>query len=296
MEVALQLVTHNSSRFLPFLFASLKAQTDKNWRLWILDCGSSEAERACTCELIEVLSGDVVVEYQEGANIGFAGGHDALFHQHSADAVLLVNPDIILTPTYIATVRQAMETHHAVGAICGLIRRWAFNERGEPTLLPTIDSFGMARTKAHKVYDRTVLDDRPAFGASGCLPFYRREAIISTCSDGHLFDPRYFMYKEDVDLAYRLQKGNWRTLCLPEALAYHHRDFKASAFHLGVGLQAQQLSYRNHWRNLLTHLTVKDWLRDGLAILPFELAKATYLLLTHPSILIKTLRELRRYE
>ncbi len=296
MEVALQLVTHNSSAFLPFLFESLKAQTDMDWRLWILDCGSSEAERVLVRELVCALLCDLSVEYEEGENIGFAGGHDLLFHKHHAPAVLLVNPDVILMPEYIATIREALSAHPRVGAVTGRINRWEFDEHRQPRFLEAIDSFGLLRTRSHKVYDRTTLDDRPAFGVSGCLPFYRRAAIEQSSHDGHLFDPTYFMYKEDVDVAYRLHRALWQTLCLPKAVAYHHRDFRASALHYGVSVQAQQLSYRNHWLNLLTHLSFKDWLRDGIAIIPFELAKAAYLLVTHPSILFKTLRELISYE
>src|SRR4030088_1908438 len=36
------------------------------------------------------------------------------------------------------------------------------------------------------------------------------------------FDPRYFMYGEDVDLCYRLKLGGWKVFYLPAAGATHH--------------------------------------------------------------------------
>ena len=291
MEVALQLVTHNSSKYLPFLFDSLRLQTDVDWRLWIIDCGSSEAERVRTRELTETLRRDFAVEYFEDENIGFDGGHDLLFQKHSADAVLLMNPDIIFTPNYIATVRNALEQNADVGAITGLIYRWEWDEGGKPRLTQKIDSFGMARSRSHKVFDRTEITAHPAFGVSGCLPMYRRSAIEENSPDGHLFDQAYFMYKEDVDVAYRLSRGGWNTLCVSEAIAYHHRDFRASILHRGASVRSRHLSYRNHWWNLITHLEFQDWLRDGWAIIPFEFAKFGFFLLTRPSILLRTLCE-----
>src|SRR6266567_28504 len=35
------------------------------------------------------------------------------------------------------------------------------------------------------------------------------------------FDPRYFMYGEDIDLCYRLKLGGWKVFYLPTATASH---------------------------------------------------------------------------
>jgi hypothetical protein len=36
------------------------------------------------------------------------------------------------------------------------------------------------------------------------------------------FDPRYFMFGEDLDLCYRLKLGGWKIFYLPSASATHH--------------------------------------------------------------------------
>ena len=36
------------------------------------------------------------------------------------------------------------------------------------------------------------------------------------------FDPRYFMFGEDLDLQYRLKLGGWKVFYLPSARATHH--------------------------------------------------------------------------
>ena len=35
------------------------------------------------------------------------------------------------------------------------------------------------------------------------------------------FDPRYFMFGEDLDLCYRLKLGGWKVFYLPAATATH---------------------------------------------------------------------------
>ena len=37
------------------------------------------------------------------------------------------------------------------------------------------------------------------------------------------FDPRYFMFGEDLDLCYRLKLGGWKIFYLPSASGIHHK-------------------------------------------------------------------------
>jgi len=43
------------------------------------------------------------------------------------------------------------------------------------------------------------------------------------------FDPRYFMYNEDVDLNFRLRRAGWRVVFLPDARITHHLGASSSA-------------------------------------------------------------------
>ena len=43
------------------------------------------------------------------------------------------------------------------------------------------------------------------------------------------FDPRYFMYNEDVDLNFRLRRAGWRVVFLPGACITHHLGASSSA-------------------------------------------------------------------
>jgi len=60
------------------------------------------------------------------------------------------------------------------------------------------------------------------FGAGGGAAIYRRDAI----SQVGFFDPRFFVYYEDVDLAWRLRWAGWRAVAAPRARVHH----KGSAF------------------------------------------------------------------
>lgn len=293
--LVLQLLTHHRTATLPALLTSLNMQTDKNWTLYWLDNGSTAAERQTMKRMLaEARPTFTVVSMESDQNIGFAGGHQQLYGRHNSDYVMLVNDDAILEPEYVARLRAMLDARGNVAAVTGTILRYDFVPDGTDGVRSgiwdvvksnVIDSLGFGKTRYHKVYDigagGQIPDPRPdpirfrpdpIWGVSGCLPMYRRAAVGQ-----QLFDPSYFLYKEDVDLAYRLNKAGFAAMLVPGALAYHKRSFRN--VWLGRPKGAQRLSYRNHWRNLRRHLTWKDWLKDGWLIIPYEAAKAVYMLI-----------------
>jgi GT2 family glycosyltransferase len=54
------------------------------------------------------------------------------------------------------------------------------------------------------------------------------------------FDPRYFMYGEDIDLCYRLKMGGWKVFYLPTATAVHHEREARD------GSERRQMLYEEH--------------------------------------------------
>ncbi|MEK7094646.1 MAG: glycosyltransferase family 2 protein [Patescibacteria group bacterium] len=295
MTLALQLLTYRRTDVLPALFESLRAQTDKDWTLYHLDNSTNENERIAIQSYFKSVGSDIPIVTITGKdNLGFAGGHETLFRENNADLVLLLNDDAILEPTYIETLRQFIVSHEKVAAVEGAVMRWVLDQNGGPKKTDIIDTLGFSRSRSGRVSDISsgrpacefvdkFLRDEKVFGVSGCLPMYRRAAVESL-SDGRLFDPAYTSYKEDVDLAYRLNKNGWEARVVPSAVAYHLRGFDSSRKNRGCSVFAESLSLANHWRNL-RHTTTAEWLHDGWAIAVFEAAKVLYFIFTKPTVL-----------
>ena len=62
------------------------------------------------------------------------------------------------------------------------------------------------------------------FGATAAAALYRREMIEDISIDGEFFDPDFFVYREDADVAWRAQLMGWRCLYTPHARGYHVRN------------------------------------------------------------------------
>ena len=61
-------------------------------------------------------------------------------------------------------------------------------------------------------------------GPSGCAGLFRMSALRDIKMQDSYFDPIYFMYKEDIDLAYRLFLAGWQVQLVWKARAYHDRS------------------------------------------------------------------------
>lgn len=290
MKLALQLVTLNGAQYLPYLLRSLAAQTFRDWRLFVLDNGSSGPEWAATEEAVRE-SGLPATFIRSTANIGFASGHNRLYSEHQAEYVQLLNQDAFLEPDYLERLLKHLEVDPHCGAAAGVIYRWDFTRRQEAGggRTATVDSLGIRRSWFGQVADigaGAPLPDnfgiapRRVLGVSGCLPMYRRTALWEAHGPRRIFDPAYFSYKEDVDLALRFESSGWTAATVPAAVAYHCRSLGAGA-RQPISSPARYLSLRNHGWLTRTHWRWSDlWRRPG--IIPYELAKLGYWALQRP--------------
>jgi GT2 family glycosyltransferase len=140
-----------------------------------------------------------------------------------------LNPDVLLDPGFLSALLDAGAADRRAGCVCGkLLRMRPDLTRFE---IPKIDSTGIFFTPLLRHFDRgwNEIDsgryDRVeyVFGASAAAALYRREMIEDVSLDGAFFDPDFFSYREDADVAWRAQLLGWRCLYTPEAFGWHVR-------------------------------------------------------------------------
>lgn len=130
------------------------------------------------------------------------------------------------------------------------------------------------------------------FGISGACLMIRRQALEDIRFKDEYFDDTFFAYKEDIDVAWRLQRRGWKAWYEPSLRAFHHRHIKGitaasdvliARNHRSRSSHMSYLSYRNHWLMLLKNERWTTWWRDGLWILWYEWKKFCFMLFTSPS-------------
>ena len=181
-------------------------------------------------------------------NTGFGRPHNEAMRIMKGDFILLLNYDAILKPNYIENVLKSFYDEK-VGAVQGKLLRYNFDKnelyrKKENPELNVIDTTGLRMLKNRRIVcigqgqsdTGQSEEEKEIFGADGAVPVYRKSALEdvklkiidhklsdNTLHDHEYFDENFFMYKEDVDLAWRFRLAGWKAVYTPKAVAYHGR-------------------------------------------------------------------------
>lgn len=246
------IVTHDSELFLPKALKALESQTRPVDEIILVDSGSKDLSYLQKCK------GKILLG---GKDIGYAAANNKGFNalDSRSNYVFFLNPDAFLTPSFIEKALLYLENPllSTVGAITGTALGYDIHfdrPRG------SYDSTGIFQTWYGRWFDRKQgerveetpsqrgVEEVPAI--CGALFFARREALESIQRGSQVFDERYYMYKEDIDLSLRLRALKWKLLYVPELKAYHCRGWEGRK---KMGRRWRLLSARNDLR-LLRHL------------------------------------------
>ncbi len=272
------IITWNHAGTLPACLAALTRLEPAPQRVVVIDNASEDGSQKVAAGFAEQLPLQVLHEQH---NTGFAAAANRGLLATTTPYVLLLNPDCAPEPDYVAhllAARQQTGERH-IGSLTGkLLRASGPDLRPEPV----IDAAGMVVTPAGRHLDRAAGNpddgsyDLPAwvFGGTAAACLYRRTALADVAYPGNeVFASSFFAYREDAELAWRLQWRGWRCLYVPAAVAAHQRGFRPEAGRQGHQA-VNRLSVRNrfllraHCADLAWHLrTFPHWLlRDLLVV------------------------------
>jgi len=222
--VSVTIVTYNSGRYIKRCLESVLAQKGPQIEIIVVDNNSTDGTR----DILEHYEDRCTIIYND-RNIGFAAAQNQAIRLSRGNWVLTLNPDVLLMPYFIQALLEAGRLDNRIGTVCGklLVMSPDFNIEARPR----VDSTGIYFTPYLRHLDRGsrqidnghYLKREYVFGATAAAALYRREMIDDISIDGEFFDPDFFVYREDADVAWRAQLMGWRCLYTPYARGYHVR-------------------------------------------------------------------------
>lgn len=223
--------------------------------LYVIDHSPDEAVKA-------MLPDDGRIEYIRRPNLGYGAGHNHAIREameKGARYHAVLNPDIYWEGSVVAPLAHYMDEHPDVGQ---MVPRVLYPDGGLQyvcKLIPTpldlianrflpswIARKRVARYRLEKTgYDRIM--NVPYM--HGCFFMLRTDAL----RDVGLFDERFFMYPEDIDLTRRIHE-KWRTLYYPPLTIYHA--------HAAESRKSMKM-LRIHAANMIKYFNKWGWLFDS---------------------------------
>jgi GT2 family glycosyltransferase len=223
--VSVTIVTYNSGRFIKRCLESVLEQKYPNLEVIVVDNASTDG----TLDILEQFQHRVRLFYND-ENIGFAAAQNQAIGLSRGEWVLTLNPDVLLLKNFIQAMVEAGQIDPKAGTVCGkLLTIRASFDLPEKQL---VDSTGIYFTPMLRHLDRGsqevdnghYLNFEYVFGATAAAALYRRQMIDDVSIDGEFFDPDFFVYREDADVAWRAQLMGWRCIYTPLARGYHVRN------------------------------------------------------------------------
>ena len=223
--VSVTIVTYNSGRFIKRCLESVLEQRYPLKEIIVIDNASTDG----TVDILEQFDERCKIVYND-ENIGFAAAQNQAINVSRGEWILTLNPDVLLLPNFIQELADAGNVDPKCGAVCGkLLTILASFDLPEKQL---VDSTGIYFTPMLRHLDRGSQEvdnghyTKPeyVFGATAAAALYRRQMIDDISIDGEFFDPDFFVYREDADVAWRAQLLGWRCVYTPDARGYHVRN------------------------------------------------------------------------
>lgn len=260
-SVSIVIVNHNSG---PLLSRCLQALTpQQNGRdILIIDNASTDGSAR---QVFQTFPGIRIVPLRY--NVGFSRAVNVASDLVDSEVMVLLNPDTVPYPDFLDEIVAPLAADRNLGAVSGTL---VFDSNPQ-----IIASAGIS---VHR--NGVAIDDRlgerlqveaapqPVFGASGGAAAYRLRAF----HEAGRFPDSFFMYLEDVDLAWRLRMRGWEAVWSPKAVVRH--AYSAAA---GEGSPfKQRLLARNRIWTLVRSLPAEFWKRDRAHILAFDAAAVAF--------------------
>ena len=283
--VCVSITTFNSARYIRRCLDAVLEQQGVLLEVVVVDNASTDATR----EILKNYRGAIRVIYNR-RNEGFAAAQNQAIRASRAEWVLCLNPDALMEPGFIRGLVDAGEMDPDAGSVCGKLL--SIGPGFQPLRQRRIDSTGMYFTPAMRHFDRGwhELEGKGfehleyVFGASAAAALYRRQMIDDISVDGDFFDPDFFAYREDADLAWRAQLLGWRCIYTPAAVAWHVRTVTPGS-RLAVPAIINMHSVKNRFLMRIKNATPDLYRRFWLPMMARDLVVVGGCLLAEPSSL-----------
>ncbi len=189
-------------------------------------------------------------------NCGYGRAHNIALRKTIENKIpyhLVLNPDVVFDPSIINELLEYMEGHTSIGSLMPKIYYPNGDLQYLCKLVPApMDLFGRRflpkwmmkkRKRRFELYDSGYNTIMNVPYLSGCFMLLR----TSTLEDVGLFDERFFLYPEDIDLTRRIHK-KYKTIFYPYVSVIHeygrgsYKSMKLLYFHI-----VNMCRYFNKW-------------------------------------------------
>lgn len=266
MKLSVIILNYNVCNFLRQAILSAQCAIE-NMEAEIIVIDNNSPDDSCAmvkAEFPELL----LIENKE--NIGFGRANNQAVAHAKGEYVCILNPDTAVAPDVFEKCLEFIKGTPNCGAIGARLIDGTGNflpesKRNLPTPSVSLSKITGSKKQHNAYYANHVAED--AIGPVTVLPgafMFMRRSIYEEVGG---FDKDYFMYGEDIDLSYKIEKAGYNNYYLGSAFVLHYKgeSTQQDKVYLDRFYGAMHIFYKKHFS--------KNFLQDGLVYLGIKVTK-----------------------
>ncbi|MBO8139977.1 MAG: glycosyltransferase family 2 protein [Thermosipho sp. (in: Bacteria)] len=212
----------NGEKLLKIFLKSLINQTYKDFKLYLVDNGSTDN----SIEIIKKYQNKLNIEVIKlEKNFGFAKANNIGINRAMSDKneyIITLNNDIELDKNCLAKLKENINTLKNEYDVFQILLL-NYYERNK------IDAAGISFNKYYlprqvgynKPIDFIIQYNNKIEGVCAGAAVYSKKCLNAVKFNNEYFDSKFFAYYEDVDLSLRLIKAGFKSYLIKDAIGYH---------------------------------------------------------------------------
>lgn len=255
-DVTVVVVSYNTSRLLDRMFAALETARGKlQLQVIVVD----NASRDGSVEILRTRYANVEL-IENPTNVGFGRANNQALQLARGRYLLLLNTDAIVSSDTLRKTVDFMDAHPRCGVLG--VKLIGYDGALQPSCryFPTPWNLFLQSTGLNRIFRGTRLVDDMAWDHAsvrecdwvpGCYYMVRTEVIERV----GLFDPRFFLYYEEVDHCLAVRQAGWNVMYYPFTQVVHVGGESAAIDGLLTGgrqilthrIESELLYFRKHY-------------------------------------------------
>lgn len=228
MKLSIIIVSYNTKDYLKTTLGSIKASQDQSDKQVIVVDNHSQ-DGSPDLVKTDFPWVDLIISPK---NLGFAAGNNLGLKSAQGEYILFLNSDTQVLPQTLSTMVTFMDSHPNVGVSTCRVELASgqidpASHRGFPTpwaaltyILGLEKLFPRSRIFAQYHQGWQDLNQPHEIDSPMGAFFLTRKKILTSIGG---FDERFFIYAEDLDLAWRIKAAGWKIMYLPTVKIIHYK-------------------------------------------------------------------------
>lgn len=274
MQLSVVILNYNVRYFLELCLKSVQAAiSDIDAEIIVVDNRSDDD----SCEMAKMLFPDVVL-IENTENYGFSKGNNIGVKSAKGDYVCILNPDTVVAEDTFIQLLAFAQSKNDLGIVgCKLIDGKGHflpeSKRNVPTPLVSIKKI-LGHSNGY--YANYLGEDETGEVSILVGAFMLLKRSVYNQVKG--FDEDYFMYGDDMDLSFRIQKAGFKNYYHPKTTIIHYKGestMKDKVYAKRFN-EAMQLFFRKHFKpNLIYNSIIDLGIKALIALNPSQNVRKT---------------------